>query len=153
MLSNSIIYTISPFLDEHQPLVWLVVVHFTCIKIASISHYGTVSAVHCLSQFVLKAEHLHYIQVENHMQKYGQWGFFICEIQISKQWTYPTWCKWFSHLVFQFDCYKLQLIYPTMKHHPVWNLQYRTLQTTLDMFDQHLLHKSFFIFQLSFYLF
>ena len=73
--SSPTIYTTSPSLDEDQPLVWLVVVHFTCPMIPSILHYCTVSTFHRQSQFVLKMEHSHYISVENHMWKYGQKGF------------------------------------------------------------------------------
>ena len=70
-------YTTSPSLDEDQPLVWLVVVHFNCPMISSNPHYCTVSTFHHLSQFVLKAKRLHYILVQNHMQKYGQEVFFF----------------------------------------------------------------------------
>ena len=49
---------------------------FHLLKISSIPHYCTVSTFHHLSQFVLKAKRLHYILVQNHMQKYGQEGFF-----------------------------------------------------------------------------
>ena len=41
-----------------------------------------------------------------------------------------------SHLISQFDFCELQLVYPTMEHHPVRNLQHKTLQTNFDMFDQ-----------------
>ena len=54
--SNPTIYTTSPSLDEDQPLVWLVVVHFTCSMISSVPHYCTVSTFHCPSQLVLKME-------------------------------------------------------------------------------------------------
>ena len=40
--SNPIIYTTSPSLDEDQPLVWWVAVHFTCPTISSIPHYCSV---------------------------------------------------------------------------------------------------------------
>ena len=62
--------------------MWLVVVHFTCPMISSIPHYCTEPLFHHLSQFVLKMEHFRYVQVDNHMWKYGQerfWGcFFFC---------------------------------------------------------------------------
>ena len=74
--SNPTIYTTSPTLDEDQPLVWLVVVHFICPMISSIPHCCTVSTFHRLSQFVLKTECFHYVSVENRMWKYGQEGFF-----------------------------------------------------------------------------
>ena len=73
--SNPTIYTTSPSLDEDWPLVWLAVVHFACPMISSVPHYWTVSISHCLSQFVLKTEHFHYVSVENHMWKYDQEGF------------------------------------------------------------------------------
>ena len=44
--------------------------------ISSVPHYCTVSAFHLPSQFALKTERFHYIEVENHMQKCGQEGFF-----------------------------------------------------------------------------
>ena len=79
------------------------------------------------------------------------WIFWLC-------WLSPKWrnvdC---SQLMSWFDCYQLQLVYPTRKHGPGRNLQQETLQTSFDMFDQsqHLLHtleKSFFlVFQLHFY--
>ena len=59
-LSNTITYTPSPPLDEEWPLVWLVVIHFTCLKISFIPHYCTVSTFHHSSQFVLKTESFHY---------------------------------------------------------------------------------------------
>ena len=41
-----------------------------------------------------------------------------------------------------FDLYRLQLVFPTVEHHPARDLQRETLQTTVDMFcrSQHLLH-------------
>ena len=74
--SNPTIWTTSPSLDEDQPLVWLVVVHFACPMISSIPHYCTVSTFHSPPQFVLKTEHFHYVSVENHMWKYSQEDFF-----------------------------------------------------------------------------
>ena len=74
--SNPTIYTTSPPLDEDQPLVPLVVVHFACPTISSVPHCCTVCTFHCPSQFVLKTERFHYVSVENRMQKYGQEGFF-----------------------------------------------------------------------------
>ena len=60
-----------------------------------------------------------------------------------------------SQLMCQFDCYQLPLVYPTVEHHPVRNLQHETSQTTSDIFNQsqhllHTLHNSFFAFQLHF---
>ena len=54
----------------------------------------------------------------------------------------------------RFDCYQLQLVYPTTEHHPARNLLHETSQTTFDMFDQsqhllHTLHKSFFFLHFS----
>ena len=48
-----------------------------------------------------------------------------------------------SQLMSQFDCWQLQLVYLTMEHHPVRNLQHETSQTTLDPF--HLSHSTFSI--------
>ena len=61
--------------------------------------------------------------------------------------------QWMS----QFDCYQLQLVYPMVKHHSVRNLHQETSQTTFDTFNHsrnllHTLQKSFFTFQLCFYL-
>ena len=70
LLSNST-------LDEDQPLMWLVVVHFICPMVSSIPHYCTEPLFHHLSQFVLKMEHFRYVQVDNHMQKYGQERFLV----------------------------------------------------------------------------
>ena len=71
---------IPPYTQHHllwmKPFVWLTVVHFACPMISSIPHYWTVSISHCLSQFILKMEHFHYISVENHMWKYDQEGSF-----------------------------------------------------------------------------
>ena len=63
-----------------------------------------------------------------------------------------------SQLMSQFDCYQLQLVYPTMEHRPSRNLQHGTLQTIFDMFDQsqdlpHTLHKSFLCVSVEFLLF
>ena len=70
----------------------------------------------------------------------------------------PTWydvdC---SQLTSLFNHYQLQLVFPTVEHHPARNLQHKTLQTTFDMVSQsqhllHTLHKAVFVFQLRFYL-
>ena len=47
-----------------------------------------------------------------------------------------------SQLMFQFVCYQLQLIYPTVEHHLVRNLQHETSKTIFDTFNksQHLPH-------------
>ena len=64
------------------------------------------------------------------------WIFWVCQLS-------PTWynvsC---SQLMSQIDSYQLQLVCPTMEHHPVRHLQHETLQTTFDTFgqSQHLLH-------------
>jgi hypothetical protein len=58
--SNSTINITSP-LDEDQPLMWLVVVHFTCRKISSVPQYSTAYTFHHPSQFVFKMECFHYI--------------------------------------------------------------------------------------------
>ena len=90
----------------------------------------------------------------------------LCRALTSKQWTYPSWCKWFSTRFWvcclspmgyniacfpwmsQFNCYHLQLVYLTMEHHPLRNLWHKTVQTTLETFDesQHLctMHSIFF---------
>ena len=46
LLSDPTIHTTSPSLNVNQPLVWLVVVHFTCPMISSVPHYSTVSNFH-----------------------------------------------------------------------------------------------------------
>ena len=46
-------YTLSPSLDEHQPLVCLLVVHFAGPMGSSIPHYCTESTFHHPSQYVL----------------------------------------------------------------------------------------------------
>ena len=74
--SSLTIHTTSPSLDEDQPLVWLVVVHFACPTISSVPHYCTVSTFLHSSKFVFKTERFHYVSVENRMWKYGQEGFF-----------------------------------------------------------------------------
>ena len=76
--SNPTVYATSPSLDEDPPLVWLVVVHFTCPTLSPVPRYCTVYTFRRLSQFVLKREHFHYVSVENRMRKYGQEGFFFC---------------------------------------------------------------------------
>ena len=43
-LSNTTTYTSSPSLEEDWPLVWLVVVHFTCATISSLLHYCAVAS-------------------------------------------------------------------------------------------------------------
>ena len=73
--------------------------------------------------------------------------FWVC--QLSLMW-YNVYC---SYLISWFDCYQLQLVYLTVAHHPVRNLQYETSQTNFDRFSQsqhlfHTPHKSFFVFQL-----
>ena len=62
-----------------------------------------------------------------------------------------------SQLMSRFDRYQLQLVYPTVEHRPVRNLQHESSQTAFDMFNQsqhllHTLHKSFFVFQFRFHL-
>ena len=57
----------------------------------------------------------------------------------------------------QFDCCQLQLVYVTREQQPVRNFQQKTLKITFDTFNRsqhllHTLHKSFFVFQLCFYL-
>ena len=57
-------------------------------------------------------------------------------------------------LMSQFDCYQLQLVYPTVAHNPA-NLQHEILQTTFGMFSQsqHILHtlqRSFLYFSCIF---
>ena len=59
--SNPTIYTTSPSLNEAWPLVWLVVVHFTCPMISSVPHCCTLSTVLHPLQLVFKKEHFHYI--------------------------------------------------------------------------------------------
>ena len=115
------------------------------------------------------------------MRKYGQEAFFhITQVEPNHQsdehkqvgandfqrlvwifgvcWLSPPWYNTdCSQLMSQFDRYQLQRVYLPVEHHPVRNLQHETLQTTFDMFNhsQYLLrtlHKSFFAFQLRFYL-
>ena len=52
------------------------------------------------------------------------WVFWIC--WLSPSWyniDYSQWMSWF-------DCHQLQLVYWTMEHHPVRNLQHKISQTT-----------------------
>ena len=61
-------------------------------------------------------------------------------------------------LMSQFARYQLQLVYPPVEHCPARNLQHKTLQTTLDTFDQsqqllHTLHKLFSCVSVVFLLF
>ena len=77
------------------------------------------------------------------------WIFWVC--WLSLMW-YNVDC---SQLMSQFDRYQLQLIYPTMQHCPLRNLQHETSQSTFDTFNQsqhllHTLHKSSLAFQLHF---
>ena len=53
LLSNST-------LDEDQPLMWLVVVHFICPMVSSVLHYCTIFTFPQPSQFVVKMKHFHY---------------------------------------------------------------------------------------------
>ena len=109
------------------------------------------------------------------MWKYGQEGFFrLTYVEPKHQsdshnqagtndfqrlirifWVRRLSPSWYnvdcSQLMSRFDCYQLQLVYPTVEHRPAKNLQHKTSQTTFDMFDQsqhlfHILHKSFFAF-------
>ena len=121
-------------------------------------------------------------QVENHMQKYSQEGFFFLQkwntnvktINITKllRMIFKAWFGYFeyishllhwynteySQLIYWFDHYQLQLVYPTMKHCPVRNLQHEALQTTFTLLISH---SSFsicftnllFSFKFHFYLF
>ena len=77
--------------------------------------------------------------------RYLIWTFWVC-------WLSPKWrnvdC---SQLMSWFDCYQLQLVYPTREPDPGRNLQQETLQTSFDLFDQsqhlrHTLEKSFLFF-------
>ena len=58
------------------------------------------------------------------------WIFLVC-------WLSPAWynvdC---SQLTSWLDHYQLQLVYPTMEHHPVRNLQHEISLTTSDIFNQ-----------------
>ena len=77
------------------------------------------------------------------------WIFWVC--RLSPTW-YNTDC---SQFMSRFDRCQLQLVYPTLEHHPARNLQHKTSQTTCDMFNQsqHLLHtphKSFFCVSVAF---
>ena len=79
------------------------------------------------------------------------WIFWVCRLSLI---WYNVDC---SQLMSWFDHYQFQLVYPIPEHRPARDLQHQTLQTTFDSFDQsqHLLptlHKSFFAFQLHFYL-
>ena len=69
-------YTASPSLDEDQSLVCLVVVSLAYPTISSVPYYCTVSIFDQPSQFVLKNRMFLLSLIENHMQKYGQGGFF-----------------------------------------------------------------------------
>ena len=61
--------------------------------------------------------------------------FWVCRLS-------PAWHIYRSQFMSRFVYYQLQLVYPTVEHHPVRNLQHKNLQTTFDTFDQsqHLLH-------------
>ena len=128
--SSPTIYTTSP-LDENWPLVWLVVVHFTCFTVSSILRFYTVYTFHCLSQFVLKTEYLHlresnveiwsrkffhltYVEPKHRSDEHNHtsandfqciiWILWVC-------WLSPAWynvdC---SQLMSWFDLYRLQLV-------------------------------------------
>ena len=76
------------------------------------------------------------------------WIFWAC-------WLSPMWYNDCSQLMSQFDCYQLQLVYLTMEHRRMRNLQHKASQSTFGMFDQsehllHTLHKSFFAFKYLF---
>ena len=77
------------------------------------------------------------------------WVFWVCQIS-------PIWCNIdYSQLMFQFDCYQLQLVYLILDHCPGRNLQQETLQTTIDILDHshhvlHTLYRPFFSFFLDF---
>ena len=88
----------------------------------------------------------------------GKFSFTLCGTQTLKWLTLPSWCKWFSRLYLdilnmlvyllcginiycsqlmpRFDWHQLQLIYPTVEHHPSRKLQPGTSPTTSDMIDQ-----------------
>ena len=139
---------------------------------------------HHLSQFVLKMEYFRYVQVDNHMQKYGQerfFGFFCSTSVESKyqsnlitkvvQMIFLAWSGYFEYVTHLSHGTMLTGLnnvnvsiwllststsLPNCGTHPA-NLQHEILQTTLDMFrqSQHFLHtlqRSFFVFQLHFYL-
>ena len=64
------------------------------------------------------------------------WIFWVCQLS-------PVWYKVdYTQLMSPFVSYQLQLVYLTMEHRPLRNLQHETSQTTFDTFDQsqHLLH-------------
>ena len=74
LLSNPTIYTTSPSLDEA-----FCVADGGSFRLShDLFHSTLLNSIHfsCLSQFILKMEHFHYISVENHMWKYDQEGSF-----------------------------------------------------------------------------
>ena len=96
---------------------------------------------------------------ESHVEIWSRsfFSFNLCGTQTSKRFTWPSWCKWFSALIwifwvcrlspvwynvdcsqllFRFDGYQLQLVYPTVEHRPARNLQHETSPTTFDRFNQ-----------------
>ena len=56
-------------------------------------------------------------------------------------------------LIFQFDCYQLQLAYQTVERYPARNFQLKTSPITFDTTKQsqhlHTLHKFFFFLHFS----
>ena len=126
--------------------MWLVVVHFACPIIASfciIVQYPLFIAVTICFTDGMFPLHLSW---ESHVEIWSR-RFLSLNLhgtQTSKLLTKPNWCKWFSMLDFDIrlsltwcnidcsqlmswsNCYQLQLVYPTLEHCPVKNLQHET---------------------------
>ena len=68
LLSTPTMYKTSTSWDEDRTLAQLVMVHFTCPVISSVSCYCTVSTFYLLSQSVLKMEYLHFFSRELHVE-------------------------------------------------------------------------------------
>ena len=144
--------------------MWLVVVHFTCLKILSIPHYCTVSIFPwpiCFKNGTFSLENhtipkkycqegffrLTYVKLKHQSNEHNQastnnfwhliWIFWVC-------WLSPAWYNiYYSPLTSQFGGYQ------TVEHRLVRKLHHETLHTPLHTLDksQHLLytlHKSFF---------
>ena len=85
--SNLTVYTTSLSLVEDRPLVWLVVVHFTCPTISSIPHYCTVSTFHHPSQFVSKTIFSLRLSRESRVEIRSRRFFSLMSTQTSKRLT------------------------------------------------------------------
>ena len=88
-------HTTSPSLDEDWSLVWLVVVHFTCPTLL------TLSSFHHSSQCFKNRTFLLHLSRQSHAEIGTRRVFFFFPLnlggcQTTKQLTKPSWCQWFS---------------------------------------------------------